>query len=113
MAVKALGKDLAVEENEDFVEIDYGPDENKTEAEVINRLGRHYLEKRGRICPCFRNRILSIKAKRCWPGGMKRLWFPTAGWFLPAKLLPLGKNLPIRSRKNIKGRMSCWFQATA
>lgn len=47
LAVKALGKDLAVEENEDFVEIDYGPDENKTEAEVINRLGRHYLEKEG------------------------------------------------------------------
>ena len=47
LAVAAMDKDLPVEETDDFVEIDYGPDENKTEAEVINRLGRHYLEKEG------------------------------------------------------------------
>ena len=47
LAVEAMGKNLSVEPIEDFVEIDYGPDENKTEAEVINRLGKLYLEKEG------------------------------------------------------------------
>lgn len=30
---------------QDFTEIDYGPDENKTEEEVLQRLGKAYLEK--------------------------------------------------------------------
>lgn len=38
---------VEVEPLADFLEIDYGPDENKTEAEVITRLGRLYLEREG------------------------------------------------------------------
>ena len=34
-----------------FVEIDYGVDENKTEEEVIERLGRQYLIKEGVLTP--------------------------------------------------------------
>lgn len=34
-----LGLNCEILPQTDFVEIDYGPDENKTEAEVINRLG--------------------------------------------------------------------------
>lgn len=35
----------------DFLEIDYGPDENKCEDEVIARLGRYELEREGQLNP--------------------------------------------------------------
>ncbi len=40
LAVKALGMDLPVVAETSFTEIDYGPDENKTEEEVIARIGQ-------------------------------------------------------------------------
>ena len=42
-----LGLDLAVHPAAAFAEIDYGPDENRTEDEVRLRLGRWYLERNG------------------------------------------------------------------
>lgn len=44
LAVAALGKDIAIEPTESFREIDYGPDENKPEEEVIARIGQKALD---------------------------------------------------------------------
>lgn len=47
LAVKALGIEKEVVLDESFREIDYGPDENKTEIEVVKRLGEVYLAREG------------------------------------------------------------------
>lgn len=43
LAVKEMGVDIALEINDNFTEVDYGIDENKTEAEVMFRLGSEKL----------------------------------------------------------------------
>jgi probable phosphoglycerate mutase len=43
--VDELGLDRQIQPNPDFTEIDYGEDENKTENDVIKRLGIFYLGK--------------------------------------------------------------------
>ena len=45
LAVKAMGIGLPVEEDNSFREIDYGPDENKPEDEVIARIGQEAIDK--------------------------------------------------------------------
>ncbi|NDV47203.1 phosphoglycerate mutase family protein [Paludibacter sp. 221] len=45
LAVEEMGKQYSVIETDDFTEIDYGPDENKTEEEVALRLGNGDIEK--------------------------------------------------------------------
>lgn len=45
LAVEELGLSLPIIEIADFTEIDYGPDENKTEEEVMLRLGNGHPEK--------------------------------------------------------------------
>ena len=45
LAIEAMGGDIPLEEDDSFVEIDYGPDENKTEDEVIARIGREAVER--------------------------------------------------------------------
>lgn len=45
LAVKALGFPMDIEEDNSFREIDYGPDENKTEDEVIARIGQEAIDK--------------------------------------------------------------------
>lgn len=42
LALKELNSNLSIIPSENFSEIDYGPDENKTEAEVLIRLGKDY-----------------------------------------------------------------------
>ena len=44
LAVKAMELDLAVVPENSFTEIDYGPDENKTEDEVIARIGQEAID---------------------------------------------------------------------
>ncbi len=49
LAIDEMGIDLKIQINNDFTEIDYGPDENKTEDDVIKRIGQeainHWNEK--------------------------------------------------------------------
>ena len=45
LAIEAMGGNLPFELDDSFVEIDYGPDENKTEAEVIARIGQDAIDK--------------------------------------------------------------------
>lgn len=45
LAVKAMGINLTVEEDDSFREIDYGPDENQTEDKVIARIGQEAIDK--------------------------------------------------------------------
>ena len=45
LAIEAIGKDIPFELDNSFVEIDYGPDENKTEDEVIARIGQEAIDK--------------------------------------------------------------------
>ena len=45
LALKAIGKDIPLFEDNSFKEIDYGPDENKTEDEVIARIGQEAIDK--------------------------------------------------------------------
>ncbi len=45
LAVEAAGLNIPVQIIEDFREVDYGPDENKTEDEVIARIGQDALDK--------------------------------------------------------------------
>lgn len=45
LAIAALEKDIPLEMDDSFVEIDYGPDENKTEDEVIARIGQEAIDK--------------------------------------------------------------------
>lgn len=45
LAISALDKDIPLEMDESFVEVDYGPDENKTEDEVIARIGKDAIDK--------------------------------------------------------------------
>ncbi len=45
LAIEAIGKDIPFELDDSFVEIDYGPDENKTEDEVIARIGQEAIDK--------------------------------------------------------------------
>ncbi len=45
LAAAAMGINLPVEEDNSFREIDYGPDENKTEDEVIARIGQEAIDK--------------------------------------------------------------------
>lgn len=40
LAAEELGSPCAVQPDSRFIEVDYGPDENKTEPEVMRRLGR-------------------------------------------------------------------------
>ena len=44
LAVEELGLDLPVVPNADFTEVDYGPDENKTEDEVVARIGQDAID---------------------------------------------------------------------
>lgn len=44
LAVAALDKDIPLKSDDRFVEVDYGPDEAKTEDEVIARIGQDALE---------------------------------------------------------------------
>jgi probable phosphoglycerate mutase len=44
LALEALGRDLPITVDAMFNEIDYGPDENRTEEEVIARIGRQALQ---------------------------------------------------------------------
>ena len=48
LAINALDGSIPLEIDNSFIEIDYGPDENKTEPEVELRLGKHYLQKEGK-----------------------------------------------------------------
>ncbi len=45
LAIAALDKDIPLKSDERFTEIDYGPDEAKTEDEVIARIGQEALDK--------------------------------------------------------------------
>jgi len=45
LAVKAMGLDCQIEKDDSFREIDYGPDENKTEDAVIARIGQEAIDK--------------------------------------------------------------------
>ena len=47
LILEELGLDATVLPAPDFTEIDYGPDENRTEDQVRLRLGRHYLAEEG------------------------------------------------------------------
>lgn len=40
LAIAALNRDIPLHEDNSFIEIDYGPDENKTEDAVIARIGQ-------------------------------------------------------------------------
>jgi len=44
LAIAAMDKDIPLIKDERFTEIDYGPDEAKTEAEVIARIGQDALD---------------------------------------------------------------------
>lgn len=45
LAIEAMGGNIPFELDDSFVEIDYGPDENKTEDEVIARIGQEAIDK--------------------------------------------------------------------
>ncbi len=45
LAIEAMEKNIPFELDDSFVEIDYGPDENKTEEEVIARIGQDAIDK--------------------------------------------------------------------
>ena len=45
LAIAALEKDIPLEMDDSYVEIDYGQDENKTEDEVIARIGQEAIDK--------------------------------------------------------------------
>lgn len=45
LAISALQKDIPLEADASFVEIDYGPDENKPEEEVIARIGQDAMDR--------------------------------------------------------------------
>lgn len=45
LAIKAMGGNIPLEADESFREIDYGPDENRPEEEVIARIGQDALDK--------------------------------------------------------------------
>lgn len=47
LILSTMNLSVPVEKTDIFTEIDYGPDEAKTEEEVIKRLGRSYLEMEG------------------------------------------------------------------
>lgn len=44
LAIAALDKDIPLKSDDRFIEIDYGPDEAKTEAEVIARIGQEAMD---------------------------------------------------------------------
>ena len=44
LAIAALEKDIPLEMENSFIEIDYGPDENKPEDEVIARIGKEAID---------------------------------------------------------------------
>lgn len=54
-----MNSSLEIQPVADFLEIDYGPDENKTEKEVITRLGKQEFVKQGQLSPSIR----AIKAR--------------------------------------------------
>lgn len=45
LAIAAVGKSIPLQADESFREVDYGPDENKTDAEIIARIGEEALAK--------------------------------------------------------------------
>lgn len=47
LALREMNPQLPIISILEFSEIDYGPDENKTEEEVINRLGMDYIQEKG------------------------------------------------------------------
>ncbi|MDD3669200.1 MAG: histidine phosphatase family protein [Alphaproteobacteria bacterium] len=44
LAIAALNRDIPLHEDGSFVEIDYGPDENKTEDAVVARIGQEAID---------------------------------------------------------------------
>ena len=67
-----------------FAEIDYGPDENRTEDQVRLRLGRHYLEQEGLDTASFSDERLRQRGEEAL-----KLWdargIPPHGWQVDAK----------------------------
>lgn len=59
LILEEMDLSLEIQPVTDFLEIDYGPDENKTEEEVITRLGKHEFIKQGQLPPSIR----AIKAQ--------------------------------------------------
>lgn len=49
LILRQLGLKTEITISPVLAEIDYGPDENRTEPEVVDRLGRHYLAREGRL----------------------------------------------------------------
>lgn len=45
LAIDAIGQEIPLDTVESFREVDYGPDENKTEEEVIARIGQEAIDK--------------------------------------------------------------------
>lgn len=63
LAVSALGLDMDVIADESFREVDYGPDENKIEDEVMLRLGKVYLEKEGEDISLLQDDVLLARGE--------------------------------------------------
>lgn len=64
IAVAAAGLDLRIEQDRIFNELDYGPDENRTEAEIIARIGEKALRdwsERGIVPPGWSPSVETIR----------------------------------------------------
>lgn len=86
LILEELGLDRAILPASDFTEIDYGPDENRTEDQVRLRLGRHYLEQEGLDAA-----LLSDDQARQRGEEALRLWnargIPPHGWMADGRAI--------------------------
>lgn len=64
LAIEALGIDKEVILDESFREIDYGPDENKTEDVVVKRLGEVYLAREGEDVSSLSYDIINLRGEK-------------------------------------------------
>ncbi len=64
LALDAMGISREIHPIADFSEFNHGPDENRTEAEVIQRLGRKRLEQSGRDPSTMSSEIIAQEGQR-------------------------------------------------
>ena len=87
LAIEEMQTNVELLPNNQFLEIDYGPDENKTEAEVRLRLGKNQVIKNGELPDNYTVGALQEKGKQIIELWNKQALVPD-GWLVtPAQLI--------------------------
>jgi probable phosphoglycerate mutase len=104
LAVREMGLDIKIIPDHSFVEIDYGPDENKTEDEVMLRLGKTYLAKAGKDVSQFSEEEIKARGKIVIDEWNADATVPE-GWIVdPAQIIKTWQNFAAKVEQDYVGQ---------